>query len=93
MRRTDMQIKKLALIGFSAFALTAYGTVFAGDDAAAKEKMEAQETADAAQKVADDRQEEAVEAVKEGAADAGAKVDSAAAAQGVAADKMKKAAE
>mgnify|MGYP003573705037 FL=1 len=87
-----MQIKKLALVGFSALTLMAYGTLFAGDDAE-KAKAEAQETADAAQKVADDRQAEAVEAVKEGAADAGAKVDSAAAAQGVAADKMKKAAE
>ena len=85
-----MQMKKLALIGFSALALTAYGSVFASDDAA-KEKKDVQEAADAAQKVADDRQAEAVTAVKEGAADAGAKVDSAAAAQGVAAEKMEEA--
>lgn len=87
-----MQMKKLALIAFSALALTAYGTLFASDDAE-KAKAEAQATADAGQKVADDRQAEAEAAVKAGAADAGAKVDSAAAAEGVAAEKMEKAAE
>ena len=89
-----MQMNKLALIGFSALALTAYGPVFASshEDAAAMAKKEVQATADAAQKVADDRQAEAVEAVKEGAADAGSKVDSAAAAEEVASEKMEKAA-
>lgn len=87
-----MKIKKFALLGLSALALTAYGTVFAGDDAE-KAKAEAQATADAAQEVADERQAEAESAVKAGAEDAGAKVDSAAAAQGVASEKMQKAAE
>lgn len=90
-----MQIKKLFLIGFSALAMTAYGAVFASshEDAAAMAKKEAQEKADAAQKVADDRQAEAEAAVKAGSADAGAKVSGAAAAEEVAAEKMKKASE
>ena len=61
-----MQIKKLALIGFSALALTAYGTTFASshekEDAAAKE--DAQQEADAAQKVADEKQMEAEDGSK-----------------------------
>lgn len=90
-----MQTRKLALIGFSALALTAYGSLFASshEDTAAMEKKEVQEAADAAQKFADEKQGEAEAAVKAGAADAGAKVDEAAAAEDVAAKKKMKAAE
>ena len=83
--------KNLALIGFAALALTAYGVGFAGSEAA-MEKQESQEAADAAQKFADEKQAEAEAAVKEGASDIGAKIDEAAAAENVAAEKMEEAA-
>jgi hypothetical protein len=87
-----MQIKKLALIGFSALALTAYGTVFAEDDAA-KEKKAVGDAADVAQEYSDEKQAEAEAAVKADAADASEKVGEAAASKAVASDLKKKAAE
>ena len=90
-----MQIKKLALIGFSALALTAYGSVFAGSEAekAAEEKKAAEAAADVMQQKADEKQGEAEAAVMAGEKDATEKVDEAAAAMGVASEMKKEAAE
>ena len=81
-----MQIKKLALIGFSALALTAYGTIFATshEGEAAKEKAAVDDAADVAQEMADKKQAEAESAVKAGDKDASEKVGEAAAAMDVA---------
>lgn len=80
-----MQMKKLALIGFSALALTAYGTLFAEDDAA-KEKKAVGDAADVAQEYSDVKQEEAEAAGEAGAADASEKVGEAAASKAVASE-------
>jgi hypothetical protein len=91
-RRTDMQIKKLALIGFSALALTAYGFVFAGEDEAAKEKAAKDDAADVAQEYAEKKQEDAEAAVRADAPDAKEKVGEAAAAKAVSSEMKEEAA-
>lgn len=87
-----MQMKTIALIGSAALALMLSGVGFADSHMSAEAK-DAQEKADAAVKFADQKQVEAEAAVKADAADAGAQVDEAAAAEGVAAKKMNEAAE
>jgi hypothetical protein len=90
-----MQMKKLALIGFSALALTAYGTVFASshEKEAAEEKKAAGDSAEVAKEYADEKQAEAETAVRSGAADAEEKVGEAADAKAVSSELHEKAAE
>jgi hypothetical protein len=88
-----MQIKKLALIGCCALAMTAYGTVFASEHEAAEEKAAKDDAADVAQEYAEKKQAEAEAAVRADAPDAKEKVGEAAAAKAVSSEMKKEAAE
>lgn len=90
-----MQIKKIALIGLSALALTAYGTVFASshEKEVTEEKKAAMDAAEVAGEHAEKKQAEAEAAVMSGAADAEEKVGEAAEAKAVSSELHKKAAE